>query len=299
MWHSSDSVPLVELIFYIPLALLSIFVCIQHGFHRSSGWIYALILCTVRIIGSICHFVSDNNPSVSLLRTVVILDSVGLSPLLLATLGLLSRYVDFVNAKSAPTFTTRHFRLIQLVLLVGMILAIVGGTNTTVSANGSYQIPTSSKIGVILYVVGFIGITLMFLMSAPRASIIPDKERRIPLAIALALPFILVRLVYSVLSVFLHSHLFSVATGSVPVRVCMAVIEELIVVAVYVLLGFYVDKMDAASTGSIASRPWSKKRVNPNKGLANRERMDIEAQYLNSHGANSSPSRFQTSRTVE
>jgi hypothetical protein len=229
----------------------------------------------------------------------VILDSVGLSPLLLATLGLLSRYVDFVNAKSASKFTTRHFRLIQLVLLVGMILAIVGGTNTTVSANGSYQIPTSSKIGVILYVVGFIGITLVFLMSAPRASTVPNKERRIPLAIALALPFVLVRLVYSVLSVFLHSHLFSVATGSVPVRVAMAVIEELIVVAVYVLLGFFVDKMDAAATGPIASRPWNKKRVNPNIALGNRERMDIEAQYLNSHTGSTSPPPFQSSRTAE
>ncbi|KAF2623477.1 hypothetical protein BU25DRAFT_349861 [Macroventuria anomochaeta] len=283
IWHARDSIALVELIFYIPFALVSAFVCYHHGFSRSSGWIYTLILCIVRIIGGICQFVSHSSQSAGLLQTILLLDSVGLSPLLLATLGLISRFVDFINAALTPKFTVRHFRILQLVLLVGMILAIVGGSNVSVDANGTYQIPSASKIGVILYTVGFVGITLVFVLSVPQTSAVPSKERRVPIAITLALPFILVRLTYSMLSVFVHDHLFSVATGSVPVRTGMAVIEEFIVVAVYVILGLLVDKLDASTRGPIASRPWNARKRKMSQQATTNTVVDLEAQHLNSY----------------
>lgn len=84
-------VSVVELIVYIPAILLSIVVCSRHGFNRSSGWIYTLILCIVRIAGAICQLMSYHDHSTGLITAVIIIDSIGLSPLLLATLGLLSR----------------------------------------------------------------------------------------------------------------------------------------------------------------------------------------------------------------
>lgn len=293
-WHSRDTIALVELIFYIPFFFLSAFVCYRHGFSRSSGWIYTFILCIVRIIGGVLQFVSHNDHSAGLLQTIMILDSVGLSPLLLATLGLLSRFVDFVNANSTPRFTVRHFRVLQLVLFVGLVLAISGGTSTSVDANGTYHVPTTSKIGVILYIVGFVGITVVFLLSVPQTSAIPNKERRVPLAVALALPFILVRLIYSVLSVFLHNHLFSIATGSSTVRLGMAVIEEFVVVALYVILGLFVDKMDASTKGAIASRPWKAKKGTKARQTPNNKFEDPEAQHLSNYSAPPSPSFPQT-----
>lgn len=89
--HSRDIVSLVELIFYIPTAILAIIVCSRHGFNRSTGWIYTLILCIVRIAGAICQFVSHSNHSDGVIEATIIIDSIGLSPLLLATLGMLSR----------------------------------------------------------------------------------------------------------------------------------------------------------------------------------------------------------------
>ena len=278
-WHARDSIALIELIFYIPFAGLTGYVCYKHGFGRSSGWLFTFILCIIRIIGGIMQFVSHNNPSAGLYQAIVILDSVGLSPLLLATLGLLSRFVDSINSASAPRFTIAHFRIIQTVLLVGMILAIVGGTSVTIDANGTYHTPATSKVGVILYIIGFAAIALLFLLSFPKISIVPNKERRVPIAIAVALPFICVRLLYSVLSVFIHNHLFSTATGSVPIRVGMSVIEEFIVVTVYAVMGLLVDKLDAASKGPIASRPWSGKK----KLRAHQTKytpVDTESQYM-------------------
>jgi hypothetical protein len=84
-------VSVVELIVFIPSLITSIIICSRHGFTRSSGWIYTLILCLVRIVGAICQLLTYNDQSSSLLKTTIIVDSIGLSPLLLATLGMLSR----------------------------------------------------------------------------------------------------------------------------------------------------------------------------------------------------------------
>jgi hypothetical protein len=89
--HSRDVVSVVELLFFIPTAILAIITCCKHGFNRSSGWIYTLILCIVRIIGATCQFLSHSNHSSGLIQATIIIDSIGLSPLLLATLGMLSR----------------------------------------------------------------------------------------------------------------------------------------------------------------------------------------------------------------
>lgn len=293
-WHGRDTIALINFIFYLPCLLLSAFVCFRHGFSRSSGWFYTLVLCLIRIIGGICQFVSHSDQSAGLLQTILILDSVGLAPLLLATLGMLSRLVDFVNASCTPKFTIRHFRLLQLVLLVATILAIVGGTNISVDSGGTYQIPTTSKVGVILYIVGFAGVALMFLLSAPRISAIPAKERRVAIAIGVALPFIAVRLLYSVLSVFLHDHLFSVATGSTAVRLGMAVVEEIVVVAMYARLGLSIDKLDASSKGPISSRPWSSKKGARKQRAAPTAPVDPEAQHLNAYPAPPSPQYAQS-----
>ncbi|KAJ4400377.1 hypothetical protein N0V91_008733 [Didymella pomorum] len=290
-WHGRDTIALIDLIFFSPCLLLSVFVCFRHGFSKSSGWLYTLILCLVRIIGGICQFVSHSDQSAGLIQTILILDSVGLAPLLLATLGLLSRFIDFVNASSASRFTTRHFRLLHLVLLVATILAIAGGTNISVDSSGIYQIPTTSKVGVALYISGFAGIVLMFLLSLAQISVLPIKERRVPIAIGIALPFIAVRLLYSVLSVFLHNHLFSVANGSTAVRLGMAVIEEIVVVGIYVTLGLFVDKLNASTKGPISSRA---KKGSKKQRAAPPAAIDPEAQYLNAYPTPSSPPYPQT-----
>lgn len=88
---SRGGVSIGELIVYVPAIVLSLILCIRHGFRRSSGWLYTLLLCHVRIVGAICQLVAENNPSEGLIRATLIIDSIGLSPLLLATLGMLSR----------------------------------------------------------------------------------------------------------------------------------------------------------------------------------------------------------------
>jgi hypothetical protein len=168
--------------------------------------------------------------------------------------------VDSINAKSTPTFTVIHFRLLRLLIVIGLVLNIVGGTSSSIGPDGTIEVNILSKVGIILYIVAFVALILMFLVSLTRAHYVPEKERRVPYAIIVALPFILVRLLYSACAVFLHNHLFNLVTGSVVVLALMTVIEEFIVVAIYVALGFLVDKLDENEQGAIAGRPRKAKK---------------------------------------
>ena len=90
--NTRAGVSILELAIYAPALIIAFIVCKRHGFGRSSGWIYTLILCLIRIIGACCQLVTYSDHSSGLLETTIILDSIGISPLLFATLGLLSRW---------------------------------------------------------------------------------------------------------------------------------------------------------------------------------------------------------------
>tara|TARA_R110002003_G_scaffold20_1_gene1041 strand:- start:7187 stop:7594 length:408 start_codon:yes stop_codon:yes gene_type:complete len=132
--------------------------------------------------------------------------------------------------------------------------------------------------------------------------VVVGKERRVAVAVVFALPFILVRLVYSACAVFLHSHHFNIVTGNIVVLAIMAIAQEFIVVAIYVLLGFVVDKMDGENQGPIAGRAW--KRKSNNKLSRRVERRfasnEVEAQRsaadANQEGVSNFPAQYHTAR---
>lgn len=99
-----------ELVIYSPLLVAASIICQRHGFKRSSGWIYILLLCIIRIAGSACNLVTYNTPSTSLYQAVFILDSIGISPLLFATLGLLTRMCVLSYKQSNISRIFRSYR---------------------------------------------------------------------------------------------------------------------------------------------------------------------------------------------
>ena len=85
------AVSIVELVLYAPMIILAVIVCSRHGFARSSGWIYTVILCLARITGAVCQLLTYSNPSQGLFKATLIISSLGLAPLVLAALGLIQR----------------------------------------------------------------------------------------------------------------------------------------------------------------------------------------------------------------
>lgn len=92
MGPSQKVIAIIELCVYIPIFFLAAIVVFRHGFRRQLGWIYLVIFCGVRCAGAGFRLASEANPDNETDQEwSFILQSVGLSPLLMATLGLLKR----------------------------------------------------------------------------------------------------------------------------------------------------------------------------------------------------------------
>jgi hypothetical protein len=152
------------------------------------------------------------------------------------------------------------FRALQLLITVALILCIVGGTSS-ISSTGVYVPQTTTKAGIILYLVAFVALCVVAAVTAIKFSNAPHDDKRLAWAVILALPFILVRIVYSVISVFAHNPHFNLITGSVIIRVFMAVLEEMIVVWIYLVVGWMSDTVPPQTGGATAGGSWQINRL--------------------------------------
>jgi hypothetical protein len=167
----------------------------------------------------------------------------------------LRKSADSIGNTSSAVFSAIHFRTIQLVITVGLILCIVGATSS-ISPTGVYEPQTETKAGVALYLVAFVALCLVAAVAARKLPNTPYSDKRLVWAVILALPFILARLLYSVLSVFAHGRDFGLISGSVIIHIFMAVVEEIVVVIIYLVIGWNIDAVAPTVKTPIASRPW-------------------------------------------
>jgi hypothetical protein len=86
-----DGVSILKLIIYSPNLFATLYVCWRHGFMKNSGWIFLSIFCIIRIIGASAQLASISSSSTTPYTIAAVTDALGLSPLLLASLGLISR----------------------------------------------------------------------------------------------------------------------------------------------------------------------------------------------------------------
>lgn len=155
-------------------------------------------------------------------------------------------------------FSAIHFRLVQIMITIGLILSIAGGTSS-ITPDGKYQPQSTSKAGVVLYLLALISLSAIALITATKLSNGPKDDTRIAWITILAIPFIFIRLLYSFLTVFGTNKHFNPATGSVVIHVFMAILEEFFVVFMYLIIGWMTDALAPEARGPIASRPWKMK----------------------------------------
>ncbi|TVY62864.1 hypothetical protein LSUE1_G007688 [Lachnellula suecica] len=253
-----EGVAIGEIAVYVPCLMTAIFLAIRHGFGRSAGWFFLIILSLARIIGASMQIATSSNPNnISLYTGSAILTNIGFSPLMLATLGLLSRLIDSINRNKKIFLTAQYMKLIELLILVAAILGVVGGTQAgdKFSKTNTFVPQPLSKVGTALLIVSFALIiitTVMISFQTPHAE---EGEHRIFFAVAASLPFMLVRLVYSGFSTFSHLKSFSLVNGNVTCLLCIALLEELAVVIIYEVMGLTLRKLPKAQVGiPVASR---------------------------------------------
>jgi len=246
------------IVFYFPILFLALALSFRHGFSRQEGWMSILIFSIFRIVGAILHIAAEavSPPEKGLYIAAFSLESAGIAALLFCTMSFLSMIgnaaVGVVGLANTPVF-----RVVRIGILVGFILAIVGASKASSSVASTQK--TSKDLreaGSIILLISFVvlcGINMIFWTVSRhiRANFVPLYT--LLLGATLAAPFILVRLIYSVLSAFAPigsftavengtSHptglaRFNSFTGDWQIWLVMGIIMEFCAVLIYLVFG--------------------------------------------------------------
>ncbi|PVH89639.1 hypothetical protein DL98DRAFT_475934 [Cadophora sp. DSE1049] len=247
-----NGVSIGQIVIYTWGLAVAIFLAMRHGFRRNAGWMYLIIFCLARIIGPAMELATINDPTNTDLYTgYAILNNVALSPLMLAAMGLLGRLLENIRETHNSRLHPAILRIVQLVILVGLILGIVGGVDASdayikaldAGSTAAYRPGTLNKVGTALFVIAYVALAVFAIaisFSTPHAK---DGEKRLLYAVAFALPFLLIRLVYSCFSTFSHNPKFNLLAGDETVLLCMAYLMEIPVVIAFEVTGLTLRKV--------------------------------------------------------
>lgn len=248
-------IAIATVVIYVPVALLALAATLRHGFNRSGGWLSLLIFSCVRIAGAIAHIIAEEQKSKSETPYIVAfaLEAAGLAPLLTSTAAFVGQTSSVGSKGDQPFIPTRIFRLIQLVLTIAFILSIVGASRSTSSIQSTRNSAESMrKAGSILFAVSYLVIVALTAFCWMQRDLIYYHRRSLLLCATAALPFLLVRLIYSVCSAFSgipsfnssgpeaatgSLSAFNIITGKWELYLVMAFLMELIVVLIYLGYG--------------------------------------------------------------
>jgi len=235
------------MVFYAPIALLALALTIRHGFKREAGWIFLLTFSIIRIVGGAMMVAAQSQtpPSIDLYTGAVILESVGLSPLLLATMG-------FVGSAGEAAFgenkrMTHILRVDKIACIIAMILSIVGGIDANSSKSSTVTTGTDlRKGGILVFIAVYVLTALCTSFLWRRESEIGNYYRKLLVAITVAMPLLAIRLLYGGLSTYSATDSglakFNGITGEWWIQLLMSLLTEYLVVLIYIYTGFRIPK---------------------------------------------------------
>jgi hypothetical protein len=140
------------------------------------------------------------------------------------------------------------FYLFHAVTITSLALTIAGIT-ADMSPQAMQNPNIKIKIGMVLYIISWAQMCLYLGILGWHQASLEKGERRTLVAVAVSAPFVLVRVLYSVLMWFLHNSDFGLFGGNVTVQLAMAVLEEFVVVIVCLGIGMTLRVRDQVFRG--------------------------------------------------
>ncbi|KAI6133378.1 hypothetical protein EDD16DRAFT_1890941 [Pisolithus croceorrhizus] len=236
----------VTLAIYFPIFFFAARIAFRYGVGQK-GWIILTIFTLIRIIGGALLVAAEEvRPVVTgLYIGGYALEASGLSPLLMSTLALLQQTTQTPDGQLRYG---RAFRLLHLLGVAALVLTIVG-----ISESGS-SATTMRRAGVILFAVLYVIIVLGAVVQWASRQQVMKYRKQLLIAISVALPFLAVRTLYSILSTFSSSTFittdstttstsngalakFNMFTGEWQIFLAMDLLMEYICVLVYIFAG--------------------------------------------------------------
>ncbi|KAG1758036.1 hypothetical protein EDB19DRAFT_82104 [Suillus lakei] len=242
----------VTIAMYAPFLFISIRLAVKYGIKRGDGWILLLVFCIIRVLGGALLVAAEEITPVNISLYIggYSLEASGLSPLLLCTLGLLHSIFQTPDGLSRYN---KQFRLLNLLGMLALILTIIGITNASSSnTSSSSSANTIRRVGVILFCVLYIILAGVCLYLWSQIRFVMRYRKQLLKAISVALPFLLVRTIYSVLSTFSSSTFtittttqpatgdlakFNIITGEWQIYLVMDMLMEYAIVIIYAVAG--------------------------------------------------------------
>ncbi|KUJ06796.1 uncharacterized protein LY89DRAFT_692158 [Mollisia scopiformis] len=255
---TQNSLPSATCVIYVILIVPITFCLFKHGRHGILGWLTIQLFCGLRIVGSLIEIHQNNTHSTDT-TTTLILNNIGLSPLLLAALGVLHEARTARNPKLNTRLEWIKVLSFHSVVVGGMVFIIIGIIHEI--DNKTTTPPTLSKLGIVILLLAWcvlaawVGISLrktdqsyeMIPLTTPHTrepvyGVPPAYAEATTLlyGVAIILPFIGIRDIYAALNIFLTSTTFK---NSLVAKVILSVVPEAIMTTVLAGAGIMTRHM--------------------------------------------------------
>ena len=238
----------IQCVFYIPATIFSLFLVIRHccrGDRAQIAWIFLYLYCHVRVAEAALGLATIGTSSVAVYATSILFSLIGLPLLLLTAFGLLNRvYINI--AKNYPTrIKGWYIRILQFSFTAAIVLCARGasGSTTNASEGGDYRPQILTQVGIGICGTGFVVMLILTGAMLRRKSHLELDERRLFTNVMISLPFLSIRMLYAALITFWNRDLFKSYEGNVLVLGIMAVLPEMVVVIIYTVEGFTLERL--------------------------------------------------------
>ena len=228
---------------YFPALATCSFLVYAQGPGNNAAHVWLLVFTCIRITGfGLQVYAEENNrnSNTTYYTGVAVLLNIGLSPLLLASVGMLSRVDGAVGRRMACTLV-----MIAVPILLALALLVAGSIDPTSQEGPTFSANPEIKAAVAIYLVCFCQLCYATIVIGFRKYLANKDDQRLVATVALSLPFMLVRVLYIVLFAFAdhgNSEFFNVISGDETTQLCMQVVEEYVIVLLYLAVGWTIRR---------------------------------------------------------
>jgi len=233
---STTSLSAAELAIYLVALPPTIWLLFKHGRRAFLAYLYLTIFETLRIVAGALQISAHNEHKFS--ASGAILDSVGLSPLLLASAGFLHELKGYrTTTTSEKQLVFIEVAVIHFGAMTGVALAAVGASNLTKAGATEADINSAHRLQEIGSVILLITWAVLGYLSFQLYRSLGATEKFGNLMVA-AYPFVGIRAVYSVVYAFDHSPAVNPITGGFAIKFILIFLVQLITVMLLLSVGF-------------------------------------------------------------
>ncbi|RWQ92194.1 hypothetical protein C8Q69DRAFT_106389 [Paecilomyces variotii] len=241
------ALPTAQLIIYCILALPVLYCLYSHGKPGLLGWLYLFVFCTLRIIGSGLELRQGDLDSSS--SSALLVNNIGLSPLLLAAMGILHEARAarnlISNAKLEWAFVLiYHVAVSASLAIIACAISALTNKDSKMSATTSLDLV---KVGFVIMLVCWLALVAWTSISSrtPRDCDLISRRYvdgiKLTYAVVISWPLIMLRGIYGLISVTKPSSRFS---DSLAANVCLSVVPQLLLAVIFVLVGIWTRHID-------------------------------------------------------